>query len=111
MKYVLALLLVGLPTAAVAQTEPVPDDRNVELQLFEPAVGTHAYLTVSGAEVMSKGQFQLGLGVNYMTHPLSVYTRADRVYIDGALMFDRFDPRRRPRTDFEVGLFPGEAGR
>jgi hypothetical protein len=74
MKYVLALLLVGLPTAAVAQTEPVPDDRNVELQLFEPAVGTHAYLTVSGAEVMSKGQFQLGLGVNYMTHPLSVYT-------------------------------------
>jgi imidazolonepropionase-like amidohydrolase len=44
-------------------------------------------------------------------HPLSVYTRADRVYIDGALMFDRFDPRRRPRTDFEVGLFPGEAGR
>lgn len=44
-------------------------------------------------------------------HPLSVYTRADRVYIDGALMFDRLDPRRQPRTDFEVGLFPGEAGR
>jgi len=44
-------------------------------------------------------------------NPFSVYTRADRVYIDGALMFDRFDPNRRPRTDFEVGLFPGEAGR
>jgi imidazolonepropionase-like amidohydrolase len=44
-------------------------------------------------------------------NPFSVYTRADRVYIDGALMFDRFDPRRRPRTDFEVGLFPAEAGR
>jgi imidazolonepropionase-like amidohydrolase len=44
-------------------------------------------------------------------NPFSVYTRADRVYIDGALMYDRADPRRRPRTDFEVGLFPGEAGR
>jgi len=44
-------------------------------------------------------------------NPFSVYTRADRVYIDGALMFDRSDPRRRPRTDFEVGLFPAEAGR
>ena len=44
-------------------------------------------------------------------NPFSVYTRADRVYIDGALMFDRFDPKRRPRTDFEVGLFPAEAGR
>jgi len=44
-------------------------------------------------------------------NPFSVYTRADQVYIDGALMFDRFNPNRRPRTDFEVGLFPAEAGR
>jgi imidazolonepropionase-like amidohydrolase len=42
-------------------------------------------------------------------HPFSVYARADRVYIDGALLFDRFDPSRQPKTDFEVGLFPGEA--
>jgi imidazolonepropionase-like amidohydrolase len=44
-------------------------------------------------------------------NPFSVYTRVDRVYIDGALMFDRQDPRRQPRTDFEVGLFPAEAQR
>ena len=44
-------------------------------------------------------------------NPFSVYARADRVYIDGALMFDRNDPRRQPRTDFEVGLFPAEAQR
>jgi imidazolonepropionase-like amidohydrolase len=42
--------------------------------------------------------------------PFSVYTRADQVYIDGALMFDRFNPNRRPRSDFEVGL-PGEQTR
>ena len=47
--------------------------------------------------------------VIWSANPFSVYARADRVYIDGALIFDRFDPSRQPRTDFEVGLFPGEA--
>jgi imidazolonepropionase-like amidohydrolase len=42
-------------------------------------------------------------------NPFSVYARADQVFIDGALMFDRRNPNRQPRTDFEVGLFPGEA--
>ncbi|HST62441.1 MAG TPA: amidohydrolase [Longimicrobium sp.] len=41
-------------------------------------------------------------------NPFSVYARADRVYIDGALLFDRLDPSRQPQTDFEVGLRPGE---
>jgi len=44
-------------------------------------------------------------------NPFSVYARADQVYIDGALLFDRANPRLRPRTDFELGLFPAEAGR
>jgi imidazolonepropionase-like amidohydrolase len=35
--------------------------------------------------------------------PFSIYTRADRVFIDGALVYDRADPRRRPRSDFELG--------
>lgn len=39
-------------------------------------------------------------------NPFSVYARADQVFIDGALVLDRFDPARRPRTDFEVGLQP-----
>ncbi|HEX8431482.1 MAG TPA: amidohydrolase family protein, partial [Longimicrobium sp.] len=44
-------------------------------------------------------------------NPFSVYARADQVYIDGALLFDRANPRLRPQTDFELGLFPAEAGR
>jgi imidazolonepropionase-like amidohydrolase len=40
-------------------------------------------------------------------NPLSVYTRPERVWIDGALMYDAADPRRRPVTDFELGQ-PGE---
>jgi imidazolonepropionase-like amidohydrolase len=40
-------------------------------------------------------------------NPFSVYTRPDKVWIDGALMFDANDPKRRPVTDFELGQ-PGE---
>jgi imidazolonepropionase-like amidohydrolase len=35
--------------------------------------------------------------------PFSIYAKADQVFIDGALVFDRKDPARRPRSDFEVG--------
>ena len=46
--------------------------------------------------------------------PFSVYARAEQVYIDGALMFDRNDPARSPRVDFELGQlengFTGGAG-
>lgn len=38
-------------------------------------------------------------------NPFSVYARADQVYIDGALAFDRDDPSRRPVSDFELGQF------
>jgi len=40
-------------------------------------------------------------------NPLSVYTRPDKVWIDGALMYDAHDPKRRPVSDFELGQ-PGE---
>ena len=40
-------------------------------------------------------------------NPFSVYTRPEKVWIDGALMFDAKDPKRRPVTDFELGQ-PGE---
>ena len=40
-------------------------------------------------------------------NPFSVYTRAEQVFIDGALMYDRNDPSRQPMGDFEVGIMPG----
>ena len=39
-------------------------------------------------------------------NPFSVYTRAEKVWIDGALMFDRTDPTQKWRTDFELGFVP-----
>jgi imidazolonepropionase-like amidohydrolase len=34
--------------------------------------------------------------------PFSVYTRAEKVYIDGYLYYDRLDPDRQPLTDFDL---------
>ena len=40
-------------------------------------------------------------------NPLSVYTRPEKVWVDGALMYDANDPKKRPVSDFELGQ-PGE---
>jgi imidazolonepropionase-like amidohydrolase len=39
--------------------------------------------------------------------PLSVYSRPEKVWIDGALMYDAMNRKRRPVSDFELGQ-PGE---
>ena len=41
--------------------------------------------------------------------PFSVYSRANQVFIDGALVYDRHDPARQPKSDFEVGQ-PSQSG-
>ena len=42
-------------------------------------------------------------------NPFSVYSKADQVYIDGALIWDRNDPAHQPVTDFGLGIL-GAAG-
>ncbi|OZA94417.1 MAG: amidohydrolase, partial [Erythrobacter sp. 34-65-8] len=45
--------------------------------------------------------------VLWNANPLSVYARPEKVWVDGALLFDANDPKRRPVSDFELGQ-PGE---
>jgi imidazolonepropionase-like amidohydrolase len=42
--------------------------------------------------------------------PFSIYTRAEKVWVDGALLFDRLDADERWRTDFELGYVPENRG-
>jgi len=35
--------------------------------------------------------------------PFSVYSRPEKVWVDGALLYDANDPKRRPVSDFELG--------
>jgi imidazolonepropionase-like amidohydrolase len=37
-------------------------------------------------------------------NPFSVYTRAEKVFIDGAKAFDIHDPKIQPVTDFDLGI-------
>jgi imidazolonepropionase-like amidohydrolase len=41
--------------------------------------------------------------VIWSADPFSVYAKVDQVFIDGALAFDRADPKYQPRSDFELG--------
>ena len=39
-------------------------------------------------------------------NPFSIYSRAEKVFVDGAMLFDRLDPAQQWRTDFELGYVP-----
>ena len=56
------------------------------------------------------GSLQAGLRADVVLwsgNPYSTYTRADLVWIDGALSFDRRDESQQPVRDFMLGQ-PGE---
>ncbi len=42
--------------------------------------------------------------------PFSVYTHVDKVWIDGAMLYDRQDPAEQWRTDFELGYVTADGG-
>ncbi|HEX5644355.1 MAG TPA: amidohydrolase [Erythrobacter sp.] len=46
---------------------------------------------------------KMGDVVLWNGNPLSVYSRPEKVWVDGALLFDANDPKRRPVSDFELG--------
>jgi imidazolonepropionase-like amidohydrolase len=39
--------------------------------------------------------------------PFSVYARAEKVFVDGAVTYDRSDPSRQPTSDFSLGIMGG----
>lgn len=43
--------------------------------------------------------------------PFSVYTLTEKVFIDGAVMYDRTDAAKQPATDFEIGILDPEGER
>jgi imidazolonepropionase-like amidohydrolase len=44
--------------------------------------------------------------VLWSSDPFSVYSRAEQVFLDGALVYDRNDPSRQPKRDFITGILP-----
>jgi imidazolonepropionase-like amidohydrolase len=84
------------------------DGRRMGLQITDAqAIG---WLTYNPAKAMGIDKMTGSLKSGKMAdvvlwngNPLSVYSRPDKVWVDGALLFDASDPKRRPVSDFELG--------
>ncbi|MFN8900912.1 MAG: amidohydrolase family protein, partial [Lysobacteraceae bacterium] len=46
---------------------------------------------------------KMGDVVLWNQNPFSVYAKAEKVWVDGALLFDREDTARQPVSDFSLG--------
>lgn len=68
------------------------------------------WLTINPANAMRIGDQTGSLEPGKMAdvvvwngNPFSVYAKTEKVFIDGALLYDAGDPKRSPRVDFEIG--------
>jgi imidazolonepropionase-like amidohydrolase len=84
----------------------VPDDEAIKWLTINPAWALGIQDRVGSIVVGKNADVVLWSG-----NPFSVYTRAEKVWIDGAMLFDRADPTGRWRTDFELGFVPEQGGR
>jgi imidazolonepropionase-like amidohydrolase len=84
---------------------PITEEDAVKWMTINPAWGLGIEDRVGSLEVGKNADVVLWSG-----DPFSVYSRAEKVWIDGAMMFDRLDPSHQWRTDFELGFVPINRG-
>lgn len=80
----------------------IPDEKLIEWITINPAKDMGVDKQTGSLEPGKMADVVLWNG-----SPFSVYSRPEKIWIDGALMFDALDPKRRPVSDFELGQ-PGE---
>jgi imidazolonepropionase-like amidohydrolase len=84
---------------------PVSEDEAVKWMTINPAWALGLQDRIGSIEVGKNADVVLWSG-----DPFSVYTRAEKVWIDGAMLYDRLDPAHQWRTDFELGFVPVNNG-
>src|SRR5215469_5341915 len=70
----LGLVLLAPARPAHAQSSAPPQDRSIDPQLFQPAIGPYNFLTVEGADVPEHKRLSFGLELNYQQRPYTVFT-------------------------------------
>jgi imidazolonepropionase-like amidohydrolase len=124
---------IGLTHVAGARTIVHSDDPSYAERLNQEAAKSLAAARVAGLTIPEEeaikwitinpawalgidqktGSLEVGKAADLVLwsgHPFSVYTRTEKVWVDGALLFDRLDPSQRWRTDFELGYVPTTTG-
>jgi imidazolonepropionase-like amidohydrolase len=91
--------------AGVEAGIPVSEDQAIKWITINPAWQIGLDDKIGSIEVGKNGDVVLWSG-----DPFSVYSRPEKVWIDGSLMFDRSDLRQQWRTDFELGFVPTTSG-
>jgi imidazolonepropionase-like amidohydrolase len=80
---------------------PVSEDQAIKWLTINPAWALGLDDKIGSLEPGKNADVVLWSG-----DPFSVYARPEKVWIDGALMYDRTDPSEQWRTDFELGFVP-----
>ena len=84
---------------------PITEDDAIKWNTINPAWALGLDDRIGSIETGKNADVVLWTG-----DPFSVYSKAEKVWIDGAMLFDRDDPSERWRTDFELGFVPIPAG-
>ena len=80
---------------------PVTEDQAIRWLTINPAWALGLDDRIGSIEVGKNADVILWSG-----DPFSVYSRPEKVWVDGAMLYDRGDPAQRWRTDFELGFVP-----
>jgi imidazolonepropionase-like amidohydrolase len=91
--------------AAAALGVTIPESEAIRWITVNPAWALGLDDRIGSLEVGKQADVVLWSG-----NPFSVYTKADRVWIDGVLVYDRDDRTGAWRTDFELGYVTPRGG-
>ena len=80
---------------------PVSEDEAIKWLTINPAWALDLDSKIGSIEAGKNADVVL-----WSADPFSVYSRTEKIWIDGAMVFDRSDPTERWRTDFELGFVP-----
>ncbi len=99
---------IGIQHLNQEAAKAMADGNRINLKIAEERA--ISWLTANPAKAMGildkTGTLEVGKMADVVVwsgNPFSVYSKAERVYIDGAILYDRADEKRSPRTDFEIG--------
>ena len=87
--------------AGIAAGIPVTEEQAIRWVTINPAWSLGLDDRIGSLEAGKNADVVL-----WSANPFSVYARPEKVWVDGALLYDRLDRAQHWRTDFELGFVP-----